>query len=129
MGDGAAAPQPESVLVQNLTRSLGLQSILAFVKWAQHRKGTANQIVIGEGASPPGHTFICKDCDQGVDAILRLRLVSPTAFGGPTSQAGCSNFTDLHVIDHPFVQKCALPASIPQGRPAGKSADGIGCGP
>ena len=81
VGQGAAAPHPEGVLMQLLGDPLRLQRILARTERLQHLQPGLHEPAVGEDAAIAGDARIGVDRDDGVDEILRPDLRDQPPFG------------------------------------------------
>ena len=90
VGEAAAAPQPEGVLVQLLADPLRLQRVLAPVERLHDGERGADQTGVGEDAADPGETLVGADetavCERCTRAAARsLQPPSGVAPARPTA--------------------------------------------
>ena len=98
VGDGAAASEPEHVLMELFADAFWFERVFATVKRFEDCEGRGNERVVGEHAAEAGDTFVGVDGDESVNAIFGAEFVGPSAFGGCASEACATDFSDFHKI-------------------------------
>src|SRR5260221_1335963 len=80
MGEGAAAPHPEGVLVELLGDALGLEGVLAAEQRLEPLEAGGDQPAVGKDAAMADDAGIGMDGDQRMDRVLGPDLGRPAAF-------------------------------------------------
>src|SRR5690349_15661 len=73
-----ATAHPESIGMKFFADPLRFQGIFTCIKRLEHMECSLNQLVIREYRSPSGNTFIRKNSNQCMDAVIRSNLIRPT---------------------------------------------------
>src|SRR5687768_10028684 len=96
MGDRAATPLPERMLMELLADPLGFKGIFTDEEWFHHLECAANQIVAGKDAPNSGQTGIRHHCDERMHTIVRPYLGAPAPFGRFSTQSHGPYLTNVH---------------------------------
>ena len=86
VGQRAAAPHPERVLMQLLAHALRRQRVLVAIERLEHLQPGLDQAPVGEHAAVAGQPLIGMDRDDRVDRVLRPDLGRPAALGAFAEQ-------------------------------------------
>src|SRR5690349_6556675 len=90
-----AAAHPEGIGMKVFADPLRFQGIFTCIERLEHMECSLNQLVVSEYRSPSGNTFIRKNSNQCMDAIVPSNLIGPTTFWGTVFQTCCPDFCDF----------------------------------
>ena len=94
VGQRAAAPHPEAVLMQGLRDALGLERILAAKNRLEHLERRRHETVIGEDAAVADNTGIRMHGDQAVHGIFGPDLGRPASLRALAEQGNGDDGAD-----------------------------------